>query len=103
VFAAMCAASTGAPWERRLRAMGIGVALLVVIEWLTGTVAVAWGMHDTGVSPFVERLQDNLTALPAWIGAPVLWLALLGDAELPGLRGGRHASRGELRSRRAKH
>lgn len=86
VFAAMCLASARASWPRRVSAALLGVAGLVLIEWATGVVAVAWAMHDVqgpaGPS-FLERLTDNVTALPAWIGAPVLWLALLGDAELP--------------------
>ena len=86
VFAAMCLASTRAPWARRLTATAIGLASLVLIEWLTGVVAIAWMMRDAGhpAGPeFLARLRDNVTSLPAWIGAPALWLALLGDRELP--------------------
>jgi hypothetical protein len=86
VFAAMCLASTRASWTRRLTSALVGVTGLVTLEWLTGVVAVAWAMRDAGHGPgsaFIERLRDNITALPAWIGAPALWLALLGDRELP--------------------
>jgi hypothetical protein len=90
VFSAMCLASTRASWGRRLAAMAAGLAGLMLLEWLTGVAAVAWMMRDTappGGTEFIARLRDNLTSLPAWIGAPVLWLALLGDRELPATRG----------------
>lgn len=89
VFAAMCLASTRASWRRRLAATAAGVAGLMLIEWLTGVVAIRWMMRDAGqpAGPeFLTRLEDNVTALPAWIGAPTLWLALLGDRELPSHR-----------------
>lgn len=95
VFAAMCLASARASWPRRVSVALIGVAGLMLIEWTTGVVAVAWAMHDVQhpAGPgFLERLTDNVTALPAWIGAPVLWLALLGDAELPSQRRHRRAA-----------
>jgi hypothetical protein len=86
VFAAMCLASTRSPWARRLAATLIGLASLALLEWLTGVLAVAWAMRDAGhpaAPEFAGRLRDNVTSLPAWIGAPALWLALLGDRELP--------------------
>jgi hypothetical protein len=85
VFAAMCLASTRASWRRRLAAAAIGVGCLAVVEWLTGVVAVGLALREAGHPgpAFVTRLQDNVTSLPAWIGAPTLWLALLGDRELP--------------------
>lgn len=86
VFAAMCLASTRTPWARRLTATVIGLASLALLEWLTGVLAIAWTMRDAGqpAGPqFIGRLRDNVTSLPAWIGAPALWLALLGDRELP--------------------
>lgn len=97
VFAAMCLASTRAPWKRRLGAVAAGVVGLVALEWLTGVAAIAWMMRDSGASgtaEFTARLRDNLTSLPAWIGAPVLWLALLGDRELPGAGARREAAGG---------
>lgn len=85
VYAAMCLASTRAPWARRLTAAGIGLASLVLLEWLTGLLAITWAMREAGRPgpEFIGRLRDNVTSLPAWIGAPALWLALLGDRELP--------------------
>jgi hypothetical protein len=104
VFVAMCLASTRASWPRRLTAALIGVASLVVLEWLTGVIAIGWAIRSSGhpVTGFAARLEDNVTALPAWIGAPVLWLALLGDRELPSTRGPRPPRGGSERARPAK-
>jgi hypothetical protein len=100
VFAAMCLASTETPRARRFRATLIGLGALVAIEWLTGVLAVAWAMREGGHElPFVVRLHENLTTLPAWIGAPALWLALLGDAELPPRGHGGGEGRGSSRRR----
>lgn len=86
VYAALCLASTRAPLARRLVALAIGLVGMVAVELLAGALAVRWSL-DAGaggaVSPPAMRLQSYLTSLPAWIGAPVLWLLLLGGWELP--------------------
>jgi|SRR5262245_28845448 len=87
VYAALCLASTRAPRRRRWIALGSGVAILVAIEVLTGTLAIRWemeGASGSGLSATAMRLRDYLTSLPAWIGAPMVWLILLGRYELPG-------------------
>lgn len=86
VFAAMCLASTRAPRARRLIALGVGLAAMVALELLTGVLAIRWSLDAaTGAAPSPQllRLQDYVTSLPAWIGAPMLWLLLLGGWELP--------------------
>lgn len=86
VYAAMCLASTRAPRTRRLVALGTGLLILVAVEVLTGTLAIRWeleGASGSGLSPAAMRLRDYLTSLPAWIGAPLTWLVLLGRYELP--------------------
>ena len=85
VFAALCLASTRAPLARRLAALAVGLCAMVAIELLTGLLAIHWAMDALGTSPsgLGQRLRDHVTALPAWIGAPVVWLLLLGRWELP--------------------
>ena len=89
VFAALCLASTRAPLARRLVALGVGLGVMVAIELLTGMLAIHWAMGAAAAGPpgIEQRFRDHLTALPAWIGAPVVWLLLLGRWELPAARG----------------
>ena len=87
VFAALCLASTRAPLPRRLMALLLGLGVMVTIELLTGVLAIHEALRAAarGWPPGpAQRLRDHLTALPAWIGAPVVWLLLLGRWELPG-------------------
>jgi hypothetical protein len=88
VYAAMCLASTRAPLRRRLIAIAVGVVAMIALEIATGTLALRWALEDANaaepVSPALHRLRDYLTSLPAWLGAPVTWLLLLGRFELPG-------------------
>lgn len=83
VFAALCLASTRAPRARRLIALAVGLAAMVALELLTGMLAIHWALAGAAASPQAARFQDYVTSLPAWIGAPVLWLVLLGGWELP--------------------
>jgi hypothetical protein len=86
VYAALCLASTHAPRARRFAALAVGLVVMVAVEVLTGTLAIRWeleGATGAGLSATAMRLRDYLTSLPAWIGAPVVWLLLLGRYELP--------------------
>ena len=98
VYAAMCLASIGAPRARRWVALGAGIAILMSIEVLTGTLAIRWeleGAAGSGLPASALRLRDYLTSLPAWIGAPMVWLLLLGRYELPAIApGGAPGGRG---------
>ena len=91
VYAALCLASTRAPRVRRLAALAIGLLALVGIEILTGVLAIRWEMEGASgaaggaLSPVALRMRSYLTGLPAWIGAPMMWLVLLGRDELPGI------------------
>jgi hypothetical protein len=93
VYAAMCLASTRAPLRRRLVAIVAGVVAMIALEIATGTIALRWALEDANaaqpVSAALHRLRDYLTSLPAWLGAPLTWLVLLGRFELP--RAGRGA------------
>lgn len=85
VYAALCLASTRAPRARRLVALATGLVAMVAIELLTGVLAIHWERASAGGAASLPalRLQNYVTALPAWIGAPVVWLLLLGGWELP--------------------
>lgn len=85
VYAALCLASTHAPRARRFAALAVGLVVMMAVEVLTGTLAIRWQLEGAtaGLSAVAMRLRDYLTSLPAWIGAPVLWLLLLGRDELP--------------------
>lgn len=90
VYAALCLASTRAALPRRLVALGLGLAVMIGLEIVTGALALHWALNEGGApaSPVVQRLRDHLTALPAWLGAPALWLAFLGRWELPAAMSG---------------
>jgi hypothetical protein len=86
VFGALCLASVRTPLARRLVALAVGVAGLATLELFTGVMAIRWSLEAAaagGASAPAQRLLGHLTGLPAWIGAPVLWLLLLGGRELP--------------------
>ena len=86
VFAALCLASTRAPVAKRVSALVIGLAGMMTIDLLTGVLAIHWALDAAAgraVPVPAQRLENYLTSLPAWIGAPVLWLVLLGRWELP--------------------
>jgi hypothetical protein len=92
VYAALCLASTRAPRGRRLIALAAGLAALVAIEILPGGRAIGWelaGAPGGAPPPAALRMRGYLTGLPAWIGAPMVWLLLLGRWELPGAAGPR--------------
>jgi hypothetical protein len=85
VYAALCLASTRAARRSRWIALGAGLAIMVALEIATGALALHWALNmtsGTSAPPVIQRLRDHLTALPAWLGAPALWLAFLGRAEL---------------------
>lgn len=98
VFSALCLASTRAPLARRLIALLTGLCAMIAIELLTGLLAIHWALSSAGASPagLSQRLRDHLTALPAWIGAPGVWLLLLGRWELPRAARGRPANQRAL-------
>jgi hypothetical protein len=98
VFAALCLASTRAPLRQRLLALSIGLAGMVVLELSTGVLAIHAQLSSAaaGAPPGpMDRMWDRLEGLPAWIGAPVLWLLLLGRWELP--RAPRHPAHARVR------
>ncbi|MBI1795529.1 MAG: hypothetical protein HYR74_00595 [Candidatus Eisenbacteria bacterium] len=96
VYAAMCLASTRAPLARRIVAVAAGLAAMVALEIATGTLAMHWAIESARApaSPALHRLRDYATSLPAWLGAPAVWLLMLGRWELPRAARGVRTSRG---------
>ena len=85
VFVAMCCASTRAPWRRRAFAMALGAPVLFAIEVITlvlGIVILIAGR--TGPFAWLNEgaLSSSVLASIPWIGAVLVWLPLLGHAEL---------------------
>jgi hypothetical protein len=88
IFAAMCLASVRAPLNRRLRAILIGVPTLMGVELLTGIIAIQTQILDqsgSGLPSWVLDFRDQMLSAPPWLGAPLLWLLLLGSSQLQGL------------------
>jgi hypothetical protein len=91
MYAAMCLASGRAPWMRRLAAIGIGLVVLVAIEWSCGVAGIGTVLQQmrSGNWPAgAERLRDGILDLLRWISVPLVWLALLGKTEIPALARG---------------
>jgi len=89
VFVALCLASVRAPLKKRVRAIALGLPALFGIELLTGLIAIQAGMlvqAGHGLPEPVMSFLDVALLAPPWVGAPVLWLLLLGRQQLPRLR-----------------
>jgi hypothetical protein len=85
IFAAMCLASTSAPWPARRRALAIGLPALVGIEVATVVAGVGVSMMWPEKSPQLEtslRLTGYVIETIPWVSAAVVWLLLLGAWEL---------------------
>jgi hypothetical protein len=88
IFAAMCLASTAAPWAERRRALAIGLPALLGVELLTVMAAIGVTLPWRENSPQLEasmRLTGTLIETVPWVSAAAVWLMLLGAWELRGL------------------
>jgi hypothetical protein len=81
IYAAMCLASTAAPWKVRARSLALGLAGMVLVEFGAGFVSVLAGLRQA--SPETSKALDALLAVPRYTSAPGLWLLLLGRHEIP--------------------
>ena len=91
IFAAMCLASVRAPVGRRLRAIIVGLPVLFGIELFTGVIAIRSeiiAQSGGGLPPWLLKFRDQALIAPPWLGAPLVWLLLLGRWEFPVLRPG---------------
>jgi hypothetical protein len=88
-YAGMCLASARSSWRRRLLAIALGLPLLFGLELATGLLAIRTDtLAGAGALPaWVIRVRDQFLVAPPWLGAPLLWLVLLGRPELRGLSG----------------
>jgi hypothetical protein len=87
VYAALCLASTWTPWRVRLRALGIGLAALVVVELLTLIVVMKVMLASAGQpaaqADATQRFVVGVIRLTGLVAAGCAWLYLLGWQRLP--------------------
>ena len=97
IYVALCLASHGAPWPRRLRATAAGLPVLALLEVISLGVAMRVLMSSMGVAggtsgAAVEEAQRLATAIirvTGLVAAAGVWLYLLGrDALADAMRGG---------------
>ena len=88
MYAAMCLASLRAPRWQRFVALFVGLAVLVMLEWVTGVTMLRMAMGEAAhgaLRPAAAEARDQVLDLIRWISVPVLWMALLGRWELRGI------------------
>ena len=86
VYAAMCLASTAAPWITRSRALVLGLAAVTALECATGLVSISAGLFQSehgAWAGWVQKALDGLLSVPRFTSAPALWLLFLGRFKLP--------------------
>ena len=96
LFAALCLAGGKAPRRDRLRALTLGLPLLVVMDVLSVVLGVGFLMVQSvqgPAPPGIVRLVNGAMAMLPWMSAAALWLALVGFVELPI---GRQGSKGAI-------
>lgn len=79
VFAAMCLATTGAPWRVRCRSLIIGLAIMPAIECACAlaSIGVMFLQASRGPWPPSGRAAFNaLIAVPRFGAGPAIWLAM---------------------------
>ena len=86
IYLAMCLASRNAPALARRRAIERGGLIVVLLELMTVVGAVllffAMGSRREGSSPGL-RFAETLIEFVPWASATAVWLAWLGNWELP--------------------
>lgn len=89
IYVALCLASIWAPWRRRLWAVGIGLAVLVILELLSLTVAmksILWVMSNPRATPAeaeqIGRFSTGIIRVTGLIAAAAVWFYFLGRERL---------------------
>jgi len=90
IFVGLCLASTWAAWRRRLRMLGIGTVIMIVLEVVSLAVAMLVILNALAgggdVSPEqagqVERLATGIIRVTGLIAASAVWFFLLGRERL---------------------
>ncbi len=86
LFAALCLASGRARMRERLRALAVGVPLLVGVELVVAVVALGLdyrAVTHPAAAAGLQSVAANLRDTVVWATAVAAWLALLGARELP--------------------
>ena len=87
IYAALCLASAWAPWRTRLRALALGLPVLMVIEVLTlvAMIQLLLASQNLPEARFeeVQRFVIGLIRLTGLVAAGCAWLYLLGWQQLP--------------------
>jgi hypothetical protein len=81
VFVALCFASDFASWSRRLRAIALGIPMLIAIECATGVLALQLASTSSlagGGAVAGEHSLEQMLELSRWIAVPLAWGVLLG-------------------------
>ena len=96
LFAALCLAARRAPWRVRLRALAVGIPILMLVEIFGVASSIAIILRFRGQPDAEEtalRAGFYLSDTIPWVSAGLVWLALLGSWELPASVGGARGSR----------
>ena len=87
VYVALCLASTWAAWSARLRALGVGLVALVIVELLTLIVVMKVLLASAGQpsaqSEATQRFVVGLIRLTGLVASGCAWIYLLGWQRLP--------------------
>jgi len=97
LFAALCLATQRVSWGGRLRAIGIGIPLMMLVEVLSvaSSIALMLCFRDhPGAATTARRAGFYLVDTVPWVSAGLMWLALMSPWPAPrpvrgagGLRG----------------
>lgn len=89
IFVALCLASGWAAWRARLRAVGIGLPILMAIELISLVIAIkvlyaamASGHTEGAAAEEANRLATGIIRVTGLIAASALWLLMLGRERL---------------------
>lgn len=88
VFVALCLASDSAGWSRRLRAIALGIPILIAIEFATGVLGLQLANASSlGGNPGVAGVHfiEQMLELSRWVCVPLVWGVLLGRVKLAAL------------------
>jgi hypothetical protein len=91
LFVALCLAARRAPWRVRLRALAVGIPILMLIEIFGVACSIAIMLRFRGQPDAAETAQRAgfyLSDTIPWVSAGLVWLALMGSWELPASVGG---------------
>jgi len=89
IFAALCLASTWAPWKRRLRTIATGIPIVVALEVLSVVIALS-GMASVATAPDAtaiavqeaQRFAIGVIRVTGLVAAAAVWFYFVGRERL---------------------